>query len=81
MMEDTEYHETHCWECKKKVLVELVVAGESHVIGLSVICEDCLKKISDLKKEFPPGSWIGITEHGHSGNDVAAEVERWVKAD
>jgi hypothetical protein len=48
-----EGHFIKCSKCGKKIVIEIVLCGVSHNVGVSAVCAECMKVDADFKKEHP----------------------------
>jgi len=57
-------HLTACNKCGRKILVEMVLIGAQHHVGVSVTCGDCLVVPEQFRKEQP---------------EIASKIESWLQ--
>ena len=61
-----EHHKEKCSQCGRRILVQIILNGTSHNIGVGVVCADCLAKIG-VGEEFR-------MEHPEEAQDI----ENWL---
>lgn len=54
---------TNCTKCKRNILVESILAGSNHTLGIYVTCSDCID-LASIKEHNP---------------DLLPQFEEWLK--